>query len=126
MSDDKSETKRLYRCEDRKVIAGVCCGLADYFQIDPTLVRVFFVFLALFNGVGGLLYIILWIVIPPEHETHRQPLSSGNMSNARHWAGIIMISLGALAILQSLGLFRFNDLWPLLLILLGVFLIIRR
>lgn len=56
--------KRLYRSESDKVIAGVCAGLAQYFDIDPVLVRVAFVLLALLGGPGILLYIILWIVIP--------------------------------------------------------------
>jgi phage shock protein C len=50
------------------MIAGVCGGLGGYLRIDPTLVRVFFVVLALGNGIGVLLYLILWIVLPREGE----------------------------------------------------------
>lgn len=56
--------KRLVRSSLDKKIAGVCGGLARYFDIDATLVRVIFVLLALFSGGGLILYIILWLVMP--------------------------------------------------------------
>jgi phage shock protein C len=56
--------RRLMRSSTDKKIAGVCAGVADYFDLDPTIVRVLW-FLAVFcAGTGGLLYIILWIVLP--------------------------------------------------------------
>lgn len=57
--------KRLYRSSDR-VVAGVCGGIAEYFDIDPTLIRVAYVILSLFSVAfpGVLLYIILMILIP--------------------------------------------------------------
>lgn len=58
--------KRLYRSMNDKMIAGVCSGLAVYFNLDPVLMRVIFVALALMGGPGVLLYIILWIVMPEE------------------------------------------------------------
>lgn len=55
---------RLYRSVHGRVIGGVAGGLADFFGMDPTIVRLIFVLLAVFGGGGVLLYIILWIVIP--------------------------------------------------------------
>jgi phage shock protein C len=55
--------KRLYRSKDR-VIAGVCGGLAEYFGLDPSLVRVGYALAVLFGGVGVLIYFIMWIVVP--------------------------------------------------------------
>jgi phage shock protein C len=57
--------KRLYRSSDR-IVAGVCGGIAEYFDIDPTLIRVVYVILSLFSVAfpGVLLYIILMILIP--------------------------------------------------------------
>lgn len=59
-------TKRLKRSYQDRMIAGVCGGLADYFDLDPTLVRVGYVLLSFLSaGFPGLLvYIVLWIVIP--------------------------------------------------------------
>ena len=59
-------TKRLYRTKDGRLVAGVCSGLAAYFGIDPTLVRLGFVFLTVFGGFGVLLYLGAWLVIPDE------------------------------------------------------------
>jgi phage shock protein PspC (stress-responsive transcriptional regulator) len=56
--------KRLYRQPKDKMIGGVCGGIAEYFEIDPVIVRVLFV-IALFLGTMGFwLYIILWIIVP--------------------------------------------------------------
>ena len=64
--------KRLQRSRTEKMIGGVCGGLATYFSVDPTLVRVLWVAMTLFVGVGILLYLILWVVMPLEPPT--QPL----------------------------------------------------
>jgi phage shock protein C len=61
-------TKRLYRIRDGRIVAGVCAGLAAYFGIDPTLVRLAFVLLTFFGGLGILLYLGAWMVIPDEVE----------------------------------------------------------
>ena len=61
--------KRLNRSTDDKKIAGVCGGLAEYFDVDPTIVRIIFFILLLPGGFPGLLpYIILWIVVPKKEE----------------------------------------------------------
>lgn len=60
------EEKRLTRVEEGRMIAGVCTGLARYFGVDATVVRIIFVLLALFAAGGVLLYLILWLVMPAE------------------------------------------------------------
>lgn len=55
--------KRLYRSRDEKWLAGVCGGLAEYFEIDPVVVRAIFAVL-LVLGPGALIYLALWIVVP--------------------------------------------------------------
>ena len=56
--------KRLMRSSTDKIFAGVCAGLADYFDLDPTLVRIIWVLAFFCAGTGLLAYIILWIVLP--------------------------------------------------------------
>ena len=56
--------KRLVRSRIDKKIGGVCAGLADYFDIDPTIVRVVWLLAIFLGGTGGFLYIVLWIVLP--------------------------------------------------------------
>jgi phage shock protein C len=60
--------KRLTLSSTDKKIAGVCGGLAEYLNVDPTLVRVVFIALAVAGGPGLLLYLLLWMVIPAENE----------------------------------------------------------
>jgi phage shock protein C len=56
--------RRLTRSSTDKKIGGVCGGLAEYFDLDPTLIRVIWVLLVLCGGTGLLAYVILWIVLP--------------------------------------------------------------
>ena len=58
--------KRLVRSKTDRQISGVCAGLAQYFDIDPTIVRLIFVVASLMGGPGLLLYIVLAIVVPEE------------------------------------------------------------
>ncbi|MBZ5702988.1 MAG: PspC domain-containing protein [Acidobacteriia bacterium] len=56
--------KRLLRSVKDKKIAGVCAGLADYFDLDATLIRVVWLLAVLLGGTGLLAYLVCWIVIP--------------------------------------------------------------
>lgn len=58
-------TKRLMRSKDKK-IAGVCAGLGDYFDLDPTIVRILFVIVFFAGGASLLAYLIMWIAMPVE------------------------------------------------------------
>lgn len=58
------EPKRMMRSRTERMIAGVCGGLAEYFHMDPTVVRVIFVLAALVNGIGLIVYLVLWLVMP--------------------------------------------------------------
>jgi phage shock protein PspC (stress-responsive transcriptional regulator) len=125
--------KKLYRSATNRMIWGVCGGLADYFDMDPVLVRVIFVALALANGVGVLLYIILAIVMPsggvltpitPEGVQHEKPEPSPEESGRGPMvAGAILVALGLIILLSNLGLtwwIGWDVLWPLILIGIGV------
>jgi len=65
--------KRLYRSRTDRMIWGVCGGLAKYFDIDPTIIRIIFVVLIFANGLGILAYIILAIVVPLEGSKATEP-----------------------------------------------------
>lgn len=56
--------KKLYRSNTNRKLCGVCGGLAEHFDIDPTIMRLLFVFLTLFGGGGLLIYLICALVIP--------------------------------------------------------------
>jgi phage shock protein C len=70
LSGPPAPPKRLTRSVTDKKIAGVCGGLADYLDIDPTLIRLVWVMLALFVGWGVLGYLIAWIVLPEQQQPH--------------------------------------------------------
>ena len=57
-------TRRLYRSRSDRKLAGVCGGLAQFFNLDPTLIRVLFVVLAVLGGSGILIYLAMWIMVP--------------------------------------------------------------
>lgn len=56
--------KRLYKSRDERMIAGVCGGIAEYFKVDPTLIRLAWIIFVFMGGSGILAYLIAWIVIP--------------------------------------------------------------
>jgi len=58
------DEKRMMRSRKQRMLAGVCGGLAEYFRMDPTLMRLIFVLATLFNGVGLIVYLVLWLVMP--------------------------------------------------------------
>jgi len=77
--------KKLYRDDQHKTIGGVCAGLAEYFDMDVTVVRLLFVFTALFMGVGFIPYIIMWIVLPKK--------GYGFINYNRQWALLILFRI---------------------------------
>ena len=60
----KKKIKRLYRSKKEKIIGGVCGGIAEYFNVDPTLIRLLWILIILIGGAGILAYLIAWIIIP--------------------------------------------------------------
>jgi len=66
--ETKEKTKRIYKIEDGKKLDGVCGGVAEYFGIDPTIVRVVWAAVSLCYGAGIILYIICMFVFPKKSE----------------------------------------------------------
>ena len=147
------DTKRLARKTSDRMIAGVCSGLADYLAIDVTLVRLFFVLLALGDGIGVFLYILLWIIMPPGRPSRTKEQAweaAGTMAGEVHRAGrsvrdhvahpdartrlligLVLVVLGFLYLLENLDIaglawLSFDMLWPILLIIGGIVFLIRQ
>lgn len=122
--------QKLYRSTNDKMIAGVCGGIAEYFNIDSTLVRLFWLILGFTMGIGFLAYIICAIVIPESpvisHEYNWQDKDNykDNADRNRIFAGSILILLGAIFLLKkTLYWINFEKLWPILLIIAGIYII---
>jgi phage shock protein PspC (stress-responsive transcriptional regulator) len=118
--------KKLYRSKKNRMIAGVCGGLGEYFNIDPTIMRLAAVALIFASGAGLIAYIIGWIIIPErkEEETGAEvPVSSE--STAKLLPGLILIVVGVVFLINNLFFwFHFSLLWPLILIALGIFILL--
>ena len=62
--EEAKEVKRVYRSKKNKVLAGVCGGIAEYFDVDPVLVRLLLVLLVLMGFAGIILYLVAWLIMP--------------------------------------------------------------
>ena len=58
------EPRKLYRSRNQRMLAGVCGGLAEYFNVDATMIRVLFLALAVFGGSGLVIYMVMWLIVP--------------------------------------------------------------
>jgi len=72
---------RMYRDPDHRIIGGVCAGMGAYWNIDPIIIRIIFVALALAGGLGVLVYLILYIVLPEAKSTAQKIEMKGNPVN---------------------------------------------
>jgi len=144
--------KKLYRSRKDQIIGGVCGGIAEYFGIDSTLVRLAFVLFALIEGAGIIAYIIAWIIIPERPEgtqksekevydveidkedeegeykaSAQEPEEEKKSKEQRkRILGLILVALGIFFIIDNwLPGFYWRRFWPVILIVLGVVLIYR-
>jgi len=142
--------KRLFRSRKDKMIAGVCGGLGEYFKIDPVLIRLVFVILAFINAIGIIAYILLWIIVPMEGRAKELgevvkenveemsqkaknlgkevgvEIAGGEERRNRLFFGFVIILTGLLLLLANFNVIYWSaigKLWPLILILLGFYLI---
>ncbi len=133
--------KRIYRPVEGKVIGGVCAGLGEYFDIDPTWIRILFVLTIFAQGVGLLTYLVAWIVIPRIPEPSRPapspateagqspgivspPTDASQLRGPSFLPGVILIALGLIFLFNRLFFwFDFRYVWPLVLVGIGVVLI---
>ena len=143
-----SNNKRLERDLQNKVLGGVCSGLGNYFDMDPTFWRVLFFFLFLIGCSGLLIYIILWIAMPgvsypsahgiasqpgdPNAQAGATDPANPNVSNpaqrkknSNMAAGLTLIGIGIICLLaRYIPQINWHTAWPIILIVLGIILII--
>jgi len=62
--EEANQIKRVYRSKKNKMLAGVCGGIAEYFDVDPALVRLLLVLLVLMGFAGIIIYLVAWLIIP--------------------------------------------------------------
>jgi phage shock protein C len=130
--------RRLYRCRENRVVAGVASGVAEFFGLDPTLVRVLWFLSIFFGGVSLLVYIGLAIIVPLEPlAAGAEPATggAGEVEGHRHgphgagnWTtifGLGLMLLGGLALIGVLipDFHGWKYLWPLFIIGMGAVLV---
>jgi phage shock protein C len=122
------ETRRLYKSRSDRMLDGVCGGVAEYFGLDSTLVRLAWVLLVLVGGMGILLYLVAMIIMPVDRrEKGALPAAPARERNSKFW-GILLVLVGTVWFLGNLGLPLWHHWWglswdimlPVLLILAGV------
>lgn len=151
-----NQIKKLHRSKSDRVIAGVAGGLGEYFGIDPVLFRILFVFLILWGGAGILFYLILMFIIPKEDgqsakETIKEAAGelkdkaqemAGQIkqeaqdiqqqswwTSRRHVLGVVIMLAGLIFLLNQLfpmRFLKFNFIWPVVVMLIGFFVILKR
>lgn len=132
--------RKLYRSRTDSIIAGVCGGLAEYFDIDPSLVRVGAVLLTLAWGAGLLAYLVLWLIVPQKPlesslaeeggETGAQSPVAERSEKDRgiFFVGMILTIIGVLLLMNnyiSFAWLSLGKLWPLLIIIIGVMILAK-
>jgi len=132
---DIMSTKKLYRSKQDKVIAGVCGGIAEYFNIDTILIRLFAVLLVLADGIGVIMYIIAWVVIPenPLQKDVKKVVEKAEKSSKKKdghgtiLLGLLIVIIGAILLLKNIfSWINTSLIWAALLIVLGLYLIGRK
>ncbi|MGQ9622460.1 MAG: PspC domain-containing protein [Candidatus Caldatribacteriaceae bacterium] len=129
--------RRLYRSRRERILGGVCGGIAEYFGIDPAIVRIIAVLLILVGGGAILAYIVAWIIVPEEprekEESTEDKKQEPRKEPNRQVLAWFLIIVGALWLSQFIV-----PLWtpfapwahrvflPVLVLVLGVFLLLKR
>jgi len=118
----RPQIRRVQRSRDDRVFGGVCGGLGRYFGVDPVLLRVAAVALALSGGLGLLAYLIAWVAIPEEAGDGTEPVARPVSQHG--WTvvvGAVLVALGALLLLRDLvPWFSLTLFWPLVVVGVGV------
>jgi len=134
----------ISRSRQNRIFGGVASGLANYLSIDAIIVRILFVVSVFFSGIGILLYLIMWIVIPeekfidfnftnmntenkseePNNEDINFTIPTKNNKNGQVVLGIILVLIGLFFLgVEVFSFLNFEDLFPILIVGLGIYLV---
>ena len=134
VDDTADQPKRLTRSRSHRMLGGVAGGLGQYFGVDPVVIRIAFVVLALFGGSGVALYLVAWLLVP-EEGAHRSLAGEALAPEGKHHGRLTRLLVGGLLVLAALNLviaapwhigFGFGSAGAIALVALGVLLLTRR
>jgi phage shock protein PspC (stress-responsive transcriptional regulator) len=127
----EATVKKLHRLVEDRKLAGVCAGLGEYFDLDPLFFRLFFIASLVFGGIGALVYVLMWIMVPeqPAAEGAPRPVRRLHLSDTDRKIGGVCGGLGEwleldpvffriafvlLAFVCGLGILAYLVLWLLM------------
>jgi phage shock protein PspC (stress-responsive transcriptional regulator) len=116
------------------MLAGICGGLAEYFHVDATLVRLIWIIISLFGGIGVIAYIAGLIIIPPDPEQAQAGSENVVIKDKSLFWGSVLVIVGGILLLRQVGLFPSFNLWQVpwqavwgaLLVGLGLLLVFKK
>ena len=129
------QVRKLYRSKKNRIIGGVCGGLAEYFKIDPLIIRLIFVALTFADGVAIIIYIILMVVVPVEPSGESEVISKNEtrpsswLADKKNIFAFILILIGVVLLLKQLlpmAWLSGHLFWSIIIILAGLFLIFKK
>ncbi|WFD11275.1 PspC domain-containing protein [Tepidibacter hydrothermalis] len=130
--------KKVYRSIDDKVLAGVCGGLAKYFDIDSTIIRVLWILGFFAGGLGILAYIICAVIIPQESfveynmnkSTYNEAMPRYDEDRSKKnkvVLGSILVIIGVFSLIDEyLYWMDIEKLWPIIFIVIGIYIIVKK
>lgn len=128
--------KKLYRSKNNRIIGGICGGLADYFKIDPLIIRLAWIVLVIVNNAFVILYLIGLVLIPRKDDEESTEIEVKDKNGKLAMIiGIGFVVWGAVKIAErifeelDISFFPFNTTfsiftWPVMLIIVGIFVIL--
>jgi phage shock protein PspC (stress-responsive transcriptional regulator) len=123
--------KKLYRSRTDRYLAGISGGLAEYFNVDANLFRILFVIFTFMGGIGILIYITAWVLIPENLEPD-ELRKKQTPRDSTFLIAIILIVAGLILLTREFGLFHYfhywripwASIWAIFLILIGILLVV--
>ena len=112
--------RRFYRSNSQRVVAGICGGLGEYFAVDPVWFRLGFVVLALGGGSGILIYLLMWLIVPPTPAGYAPPETGRGTVTGATIVGVILVIVGTSALVNTVAPWLGQYIWPLVFVLGGM------
>jgi phage shock protein C len=116
--------RRLYRSSTQRVLAGICGGLGEYFAVDPVWFRVGFVVLALGGGSGILIYLLMWLMVPPAPEDYAPAEAGRGSVTGAAVVGVVFMIVGTIALVNTVAPWLGQYIWPVVFVLGGLALLL--
>jgi phage shock protein PspC (stress-responsive transcriptional regulator) len=125
-TDSRSEVteRRLYRSNSNKVIAGVCGGLGEYFNVDAVWFRLGFVLLAIGGGSGILAYVLMWLIVQPAPDGYVGTSTHRGSIGAAAIVGIVLMIVGTVALVNTIAPDLGQYFWPVAFVMGGLALVV--